>query len=326
MKRSHLLSGTFLSLALLVSSPALAQDSNRYEQWNAQGGSTKDMVKALRELVGEAERARAADPRFLDDLKALADAFDKAVPPPSVDIIRDDFRDGDYTRGTVWTVTDGRWWVENAVGLRSLVAALAAGPVANEPAPSEPARPRAGDDLAEAILGNILDQVTRPRDSEPENSDPPPSSQNQRNGGDTSPADIQVEAAIPNAFTVRMEMTSRARHGALQIGPYQVSSRDGWGYWLTYKPGDPKALTLSRFSRGRPTVVATYNGTLDLEDGRLHVIDWTRSASGAMTVSLDGTKLIQVSDARLRDPFDGFAISNQGGDYAVRAITVARGQ
>ncbi len=326
MKRSQLFSSTCLSIVLLLSAPAGAQDETRYQQWNAQNGTTQDMVDALRDLVGKAERARAADPLFLEDLKALADAFDEPVPSVPADLVRDDFRDGDYTRGTAWTVTDGRWWVEDAVGLRSLVAALASGPVATEPAPSEPARPRAGDDLAEAILGNILNQVTRPRDEEPDNSNQQASSQDQPSGGDTTPADIQVEAAIPNAFAVRMEITSRARYGALQVGPYQVSNRTGWGYWLTYKPGDAKALTLSRFSRGRPTVVATYNGTLDLEDGRLHVIDWTRSASGAMTVSLDGTALIQVSDTRLRDPFDGFAISNQGGDYAVRDISIRRVQ
>lgn len=323
MKRTHLLSGTYLSLALLLAAPASAQEDSRYQQWGAQGGSTQDMVNALRELVGEAERARAADPRFLGDLKALADAFDNTAP---VGLIQDDFRDGDYTAGTVWTVTDGRWWIEDAVGLRSLVAATAASPVANEPAPSDPGPRRAGDDLAEAILGDLLDRVTRQGGSQPAESNQQQPAQNQTAGGDTIPAQIQVEAPIPNAFSVRMEITSRARYGALRIGPYQVSNSSGWGYWLTYAPGAQKGLTLSRFSRGQPTVVATYDRALDLEDGRLHVIEWARSVTGTMTVSLNGTALIQTSDTRLRDPFDGFGITNQGGDYAVRSISVQRGQ
>jgi len=73
-------------------------------------------------------------------------------------------------------------------------------------------------------------------------------------------------------------------------------------------------------------VIGSHNGAIDLEDGRLHVIDWDRSVAGAMTVSLDGKVLIKATDARLRDPFDGFAMINQGGDYAVRTVSVRRGQ
>jgi len=165
----------------------MAQESPRYQEWGAGGGSTQDMVKALRELVDEAEGARAADPRFLGDLKALADAFDGSAP---AQLIEDDFRDGDYTVGTVWTVTGGKWWVEEAVGLRSIVAAPAAGPVVSEPTPTEPPPRRASDDLAEAILGNILKQVTRPKDSDTTSTNQPAPSQTTQSGGDTTPAEI----------------------------------------------------------------------------------------------------------------------------------------
>ena len=71
-------------------------------------------------------------------------------------------------------------------------------------------------------------------------------------------------------------------------------------------------------------MVGFHEGRLDLEDGRLHVIEWTRRLDGAMTVTLDGKAMIQAADARLRDPFDGVAFLNLGGDYAVRAVTVKR--
>ncbi len=323
MRRSHLLSGTCLSLALILTAPATAQESTRYQQWGAGGGSTQDMVNALRELVDEAESARAADPRFLGDLKALAEAFDDTAP---VQLIEDDFRDGDYDNGTVWTVTGGRWWVENAVGLRSVVAAPAASPVASEPAPTETQQRRAGDDLAESILGNILDQMMRPKSSDTTSTTQQQTTQTSPSGADTAPAEIQIERAIPNAFATRLEITSRARYGEFRVGPYQVSSRDGWGYQLAYTPGGQAGLRLMRVSRGELIMIGSHDGAIDLEDGRLHVIDWNRSVSGAMTVSLDGNVLIQVADTRLRDPFDGFAITNQGGDYAVRTVSVRRGQ
>ena len=72
MKKAALLAGACLSLAILITGPVSAQESTRYESWNGgAAGSTQDMVKALRDLVDEAEQVRAADPRFLDDLKAL---------------------------------------------------------------------------------------------------------------------------------------------------------------------------------------------------------------------------------------------------------------
>lgn len=313
-----------MSLALFVSAPAWAQETKRYESWNGgSSGSTQDMVKALRDLVKEAEEARAADPRFLDDLKALATAFDETAP---LDLISDDFGDGDYTRGTEWAVTGGSWWVESAVGLRSVVAAPAASPtVANEPEPTPPRR--SSDDLAESILGGILDQMAgRDSDRAREAEQTAEPQQQQSSGADTVPADIQVAIGIPNAFAMRMEITSRARTGEFRVAAYQVSPQDGWGYQLAYSPGAQSGLRLMRVARGQHSVVAYHDGRIDLEDGRLHVLDWNRSVSGEMTVSLDGTEMIRVTDARLRDPFDGVAFSNRGGDYAVRGITVNRGR
>ena len=325
MKKAALLAGTCLSLAILISGPGSAQESTRYESWNdGTAGSTQDMVKALRDLVDEAEQARAADPRFLDDLKALANAFDDTAP---LDLISDDFRDGDYTSGTEWTVTSGRWWVENAVGLRSVVAAPAASPVAaTEPEPEPPRR--SSDDLAEAILGDLLDNLSgRNKDSSGDSQQTaPPQQQPQTSGADAVPADVQVAIGVPNAFSLRMEITSRARYGELRVAAYQVSPQDGWGYQLAYTPGGQSGLRLMRVARGQHAVIAYHDGKIDLEDGRLHVIDWNRSVAGVMTVALDGTQLIEVTDTRLRDPFDGIAFSNRGGDYAVRDISVKRGR
>jgi hypothetical protein len=317
IRRAALLAGTYLALA--CAGPALAEDEpSRYQSWGAgAGGTTQDMVKALRELIDEAEQARAADPRFLTDLKALAEAFDESAP---VELIHDDFRDGDYTDGVTWQVTRGRWWVESAVGLRSVVAAPAAAPAQTRP--QEPER-RAGDDLAESILGGILEQMARPREGA---TGEPQTSPHEQAGADAVPAEIEVRRSLPNAFSVRLEITSRARYGELRAGPYQASTDYGWGYVLAYGPGSQSGLRLMRLSRGQHTVIGYHDGVIDLEDGRLHVIDWNRSLTGEMTVTLDGVVRIRATDASLRDPFDGFAIANTGGDYSVRDISIRRGR
>jgi hypothetical protein len=337
MTKTALLAGTYLSLALLIAAPATAQESSRYQTWEAGQNTTQEMVDKLRKLIEEAERARAADPLFLGDLKALANDYDGLPPPgatappppdtsPPVHLIDDDFRDGDYTKATNWSVTGGRWWVEDAVGLRSLVAASV-----TDAAPAttpEPERPeRSNDDLAEAILGGILDQIANGGEQSREET-PPTESQptQQTTGANAEHAVIQTAKAVPNAFSMRLEITSRERHGEFLVSPYQVSPGEGWGYRLAYTPSGQYGLRLLRFSRGQQTVVAYHNGRVDLEDGRLHILEWDRSATGAMTVKLDGKHMMQVTDTRLRDPFDGLAMSNRGGDYAVRKITVNRAQ
>ncbi len=40
-----------------------------------------------------------------------------------------------------------------------------------------------------------------------------------------------------------------------------------------------------------------------------------------MTVALDGTQLIEVTDTRLRDPFDGLSIITPTGDFGIRQIS-----
>jgi hypothetical protein len=300
------------AVALLPAS-ALGQDEPRYRSWAApSAGGTQDMVEQLRALIEEAERANAADPRFLADLKALAGAFDQTAP---MEILHDDFRDGDYTAGVAWTVTSGRWWVEEAVGLRSLVAAQAP---AQAPA-AESKQRQSGEDIAKAVIGNLIGQMAGQQQQ-----------QQQQQGGrpaaaaDTVPAEIEVARVIPNAFSARLEITSREKAGELRAGVYQGSMRGGWGYAIGYTPGAATGLRLMRLSRGAPTVIASHDGGLDLEDGRLHVIEWARTLAGEITVAVDGQPLIAVTDTGLRDAFDGFALANLGGDYALRDLSIRR--
>ena len=57
------------------------------------------------------------------------------------------------------------------------------------------------------------------------------------------------------------------------------------------------------------------NGKVDLQ--------WTRDRNGEMTVSVDGDRVIEARDRSFKDPFDGFVMVNEGGDFAVDEVTVA---
>jgi len=82
----------FSTLVLIASMvlPAAAANS----RYGPIGGDNGEMARELRGLIEEAEKARAADPRFLRDLRDLADRYDR---PPLADVLFDDFSDGDFT-------------------------------------------------------------------------------------------------------------------------------------------------------------------------------------------------------------------------------------
>ena len=72
----HRLFALLLSIALaLPAAAAGADEEERYSEWRgdaaegAEEGAAQALVRALEALIDEAERARAADPRFLQDLR-----------------------------------------------------------------------------------------------------------------------------------------------------------------------------------------------------------------------------------------------------------------
>lgn len=308
-----------------------------YQSWGDDNqAQLRDMVQELRDLIGAAESARAADPRFLDDLKALADEYDRpgygadaggdgaapqteaaAVPAPEpaqsarkpAVLINDDFADGDFTQDVQWTVISGDFKVEDGFGLRSVV-----GPTAN-PAAEQPAAGQGGGDPAAEIIGGILNQVLTGGEGrrQQETEAPAPA----------EPAEIRTRLEISNSFGMRINLSARPSDAAapFRMGPFQTDQA-GFGYKLVYRPDAASGLAMIRHSPSRETEIASLGRPLSLEDNTVHRIDWVRKTDGSMTVSLDGTEILQVTDTAFRDPFDGFALVNEGGDYAIRSIAL----
>ncbi len=306
----------FLALAmLLVAAPASAQQ--RYRQWGnpdggraAQTGKTRELVDRLNKLIIEAEKSRAADPRFLRDLRDLARGFDR---PWRRRVFSDDFLDGNFTANPVWTVTAGRYWVEKGWGLRSAIE-----PGQAAAARSSAKRPR-GRDAAIALLGAVLGQAAGNR------------------GGENAPAapaapafaTIQAAAPITNAFAIEFELSSwrdkgngrdqgQGQAGKFEIGPYQGSGAGG-GYRLAYRPGG--TFELLRVSPRGTSIIDAAAATA-LEDKKPHAIEWTRRADGVMTVTVDGKQILSATDRGVSQGFGGIQITNRGGDYIVKRIAV----
>lgn len=331
MKNKLLSSVAAGCVVALLAVPALATEA-RYQEWqpDQQTVANQELIDQLRAMIREAESARAADPRFLDDLKALANEFDPKLAPrqaqqqqpqaPAV-VFQDDFRDGDFTRGVNWSVYQGQFWVEEAVGLRTIVRETGAQPVQQQQTGQQDQQDVDEGDLAKAIIGDLLNRTLN------NDGDRQQDTQNQQQPSDQrflGPAEIRAWADIPNTFTARLEITSRERTGALRFGPMQGRNAEGPGYHVQYRPADRDALKLIVVSSRGERQIGVYTRGLRLEDGRLHVIELTRTSRGQMTVSLDGTPLISVDDNSLRDPFQSFVMVNHGGDYAFRNISIKR--
>jgi hypothetical protein len=307
--------------ALFMAAPAQAQ---QYQPWNdpaaaATAGAAEKaanerlqgFVDELNRLTNSAEKSRAADPGFLRDLKGLAQAYDR---PWRTRLLSDDFQDGDFIRNPGWTVTAGKYWVEQGWGLRSAVKA--------EPAQTsgQTQQRTSGKDIAAAIFGQILQQALDP--------------EGRATGGGQgasatvlNPAAIQTPFRLTNAFAVDIEFSSWVSDGAspgrFEIGPYQgapVGDARAAGYVLAYVQGG--GLELIRVTGRGSSIIDSCPGPFYLEDKKTHLLEWTRRADGLMAVSLDGKEIMTASDRAYNQDFDGLRLVNRGGDYIIKSITV----
>jgi len=294
--------GTFLSLFIVLSltlgSSVWAQ-SSRYEQWGGQETS-KNFASELRKLIDEAERARAADPRFLDDLRALAGRYDN---PWSSRLIEEHFRDGDYARNPTWTVASGSF----SVGFDGLKSAVNA-----QTAQQEQPRKLKNRDIAIALLGQMLNQGSgggnqqaAPEPAQPE-----------------GPAEIFLTTSINNAFSFNASLTGTGGSGGVIFGLYQGAQRQA-GYWLYAIPG--RGIELLRISSRGAVTLARSDASLAINDGKKHSLGWVRSQTGTMTVSLDGNALFKATDTGFRQAFDGVSLINRGGSYSLHSLIVDGG-
>jgi len=268
--------------------------------------TAQKLVDELRVIVARGEERRLASPRFLEELKALAGKYDW---PWRRVVFRDRFRDGDYTYDPIWSVAQGRFWVDSKLGLRSRVAPT----TAQQPLPS---RQRQSDSSSD-LFGAVLREIMRPG-----------------NGGDrqesqqpvrSTPAEIFTRQAIGNAFAVRLRLRTVSDLPArIEFGPYQGDRRKE-GYRLVYdnRDGRGPVFELVRMQPWGSSVIFALDGAPRLDDGRTHRILWTRDRAGNMKIRLDGKPLLSAADRGLSGDFQGLTIVNGGGDYGIAAVSVS---
>jgi len=293
----------FAAGATIWSGPAAAQAGAA-----AGDPQLRTLLKELNEQLDRGERERLIDPWYLRDLRKVLGRYEN---PWDKRLFSDDFSGRGPQPAPPWKVTAGEFLIDWRYGLRSVIEAPAPAPVQERKSDKDPVKQLFGQ-LLQQGLGGQQDQ---------QQAAPPPAA--------PSYAAAIAPVRITNAFSLRLEMTARPVPGVaeprFEFGPYQGASASA-GYRLAYTPGaqagTPSLELLRLSSRGGVAILELTDKPLKLEDGKPHVIEWSRDRGGRMVVKVDGAEVMEVTDRGYRDAFDGIALVNGGGDYALRSITV----
>ena len=295
--------------------PNRARDSDQ----GSEDHRLQTMINKINDLIDQAERDQAADPAFLRDLRNLTGDIDlpRSVDRPRgadqpwwVHLFGDEFQDGNFTADPVWTVSSGKYWVEQGWGLRSAVDAAA-----SDQKQAEQPKKRTSEEKAMAIFGQILGQVLNKRKSSG-------TAAVSNAPAKVSEAAIHSAARISNVFMLEADFSSWSQSGRMQFAIYQGEFRGNAavGYRLVYMPGGQ--LEMLRISRRGTQIIDSTTLSQPLEDKKTHRLTWKRHEDGRMSVSVDGLAVLDGRDLGFRDSFDGVALINSGGDYIIKRLSL----
>ena len=300
--------GTRLALGISIAVFAVATPvaSTIAQAQSADAPQMQDLVNELNTELERGEKDRLIDPWFLRDLRETISRYDN---PWDTLIFEDKFDGRGAQPSAPWQVTAGEYLVDWRYGMRSVVKPVAKTVAQAETAPESPLGQLVGA-LLKGATGTSQDaQATT---AEPET--------------EIVPATAIAPKAISNAFAIRVELTSRPVEGVdpprLEFGPYQGENATA-GYRLALIPGQAPALELTSISsRGTVSTLEVHDQPLNLGDGKAHVIEWTRDRAGKMVIKVDGAEIVNVTDRRFTESFDGLSVTNRGGDFALRSVRI----
>jgi len=291
----------FLPLFILL--PALLLSGMTQARALTDNSRTQQLVDELKQLTDQAEQNRSASYRLIDQLRELSSRYDR---PWGKRVLFDDFADGDFRKNPAWYTSSDDFWVTRSIGLRTELDRQASRSAAESPRSTQQPTPQ------EAIIGLLLGGAIQQENPV------------RRHATGSVRADISIGTTISNTFEITVKLTAMGRNnqgGSFEFGPYQGQHIES-GYRLVYQAGNRPTLKLVSHRRNLLSVLELYNRGPLLADGNMHNINWQRTRNGMMTISLDGQQLFKVRDNSYKNRFSGFVMTNRGGDYGIRSISI----
>lgn len=282
--------GLTLGGLLLPAAPAQAENAvPTYQPWTGttQGKASQKMLTDLKAKIAQAEKDQAASPDFIADLKQVIAEYEAATMVSQAQPFLDNFSDGEFATNPTWKVTAGSWQVDKSGNNKGLVSKI---------------RQQAN---LNSLLGNLLN----------------PQGGTTQQTANAQYAAIYTKAKLPGLFTASAKFTSKDRYGGLQMSLYQGASAQNQ-YRVAYQPGNNQGLVLQKVTANGATVLGSYNGVINLEDGNVHTLSFSRDSTGKMIVLLDNQTAINANDKSLTGDLDGILLTNVGGSYWIREVSV----
>jgi hypothetical protein len=260
----------------------------------------KALLEDLHKTIDDGEKRMVAHPKFIEELRALADRYMKTLRAVFLD---EDFDDGDYTKNPAWVVKAGRFRLTPEKRLWNRVEA------------EQPAAASSSEEKQEP-LGLLLKEIMRSREKKKKKKKETPTKA-------AAASKIRTMARIAPAFEADITFVSDSMWGAMEVvllGGKSAVPR----YRLVYKPSPsperPIEIVRVRGSRSYTIESATQYPALD--DGNPHRLQWIRDASGRMSVLVDGKEVLSTVELFYQDEFSGLALVNRGGTYEWGPIRV----
>jgi hypothetical protein len=285
-----------LGMTALLAAPVVMADTTtttqQYTPWQgATGQQMKNLIAELKAKIAAAEQSQAASPDFLEDLKATVSKYEamqtsgSGTPAAPTKIFSDTFSDHEYTSNPAWKVSAGTWGVDQGGVNYGLVSKV---------------RPQ------KLNINNVLGALL--------NNSQGTNQQNQF-------ASIYTPVKIPNAFALKVTLTSKDKQGALNLGAYQGASGSTL-YRMVYQPGAAPGIAIQKVTSAGATTLGSLNSVVNLEDGKPHTLLFTRDAQGKMAVKLDDKEVATATDTSIKGDMAGLLFINSGGAYYIRDVTV----
>src|SRR5262245_49056277 len=171
----------FVAFAIFLTLIPVSHLQAQMEPGSAAESRTQELVDHLKELIRGAERDQRASPWLTKQLRELVHRYDW---PWKVALLRDDFRDGDYTYDPSWIV-NGDFRVVRGSGLRAVFDATRQGRRLVDRRSENPTI-----DIIEGIFGGAREREAK--------SDLQTIS--------SSAAEIYTRLSISNAFAVKLQL------------------------------------------------------------------------------------------------------------------------